>query len=236
MRDTHDSLSKRQRADAYLIVWIITGIGILASSWWMSAWPLVIAMIAVVIYWIAVTSTQHKHERDLERAREAGRIEIEKCKVNRTSYAQLPSTNVIDAQAVQRQPQLPPPPNFMRPKSDTMIQVPTGMRSAQRFIVPEVEPEQGDGVSFDDWPNDIEALRIALRLMQSVTPPTRNNFKAAGMNSGSRYEKIRDWLVGAGLAKDYGDGKTTNWTSDAYNADVHAAIKNYLSLSPTLAG
>jgi len=139
---------------------------------------------------------------------------------------------LITAKASYRQAQpkaLPPPvqplPNIMAPKSEMRLL----QTSENRFVRPEAQPVQGNGANLNGWPRDTEALRIAFALMMDARVPTAKNFAERGLNSGSRYKAIREWLVGAGLACDMGDGNTTPWTSDAYDFGIQANIKKYLS-------
>ena len=215
------------RDDAYLFMCFFAGFGLLASVWYEVAWPFFVCSGFGLAVYLVVVFRQIDHEHNLQKTRESARSDVMRIEAGKRP------TQVIDAQPVlQALPDVMAPRSEMHRLNPPMVQVPTGMRNSQRFVVPQVEPEQGDGVSFVAWPEDVEALRIAYSLMLEVKPPTRKNFAACGMNSGTRYGKIRDWLVGVGLAKDFGDGNTTNWTSDAYSPDVHSEIKNYLN-SPT---
>ena len=227
-RQTDNQRKHTPRDDAYLAGSFFVGVG-LAWGWAAeSTAPIIVGLCVGVIVYVAIVIAQIRHEHRMAEMQAQGQIDVEKIEAGRRLLP--PPTNVIDVT-----PKPPPqlPPNIMAPKlNPPMVQVPTGMRNSQRFVVPQVEPEVGDGVSLGDWPDDVDALKIALDLMCLVTPPTRKNFTAAGINSGSRYVKIRNWLVEAGLAKDFGDGNMTNWTSDAYNPDVQNAIRSYLN-SPT---
>ena len=92
----------------------------------------------------------------------------------------------------------------------------------------QAEPVEGEGANMDGWPDDVPALRVAFALLQSGRQPTRRNFIALGLNSGSRYDVIRAWLVDAGLAQNAGDGNPTPWTTHAYQPDVQRAIEEFL--------
>lgn len=223
-RQTDNQREHTPRDDAYLAGSFFVGVG-LAWGWAAeSTAPIIVGLCVGVGVYVAIVVAQIRHEHRMAEMKAQGKIDVEKIEAAKKPAGQ----QVIDAQPV-----IQLPPNIMAPKlNPPMVQVPTGTRNHQRFVVPQVEPEVGDGVSLGDWPDDVDALKIALDLMCLVTPPTRKNFTAAGINSGSRYVKIRNWLVEAGLAKDFGDGNMTNWTSDAYNPDVQNAIRSYLN-SPT---
>lgn len=138
---------------------------------------------------------------------------------------------IISAKASYRQvqpkalPQPQPLPDIMAPKSEMRLL----QTSENRFVRPEAQPVQGNGAKLNGWPRDTEALKIAFGLMMDARVPTMKNFAERGLNSGSRYKAIREWLIGAGLACDMGDGNTTPWTSDAYDFGIQANIKKYLS-------
>jgi hypothetical protein len=100
-----------------------------------------------------------------------------------------------------------------------------------RFVLSESEPLQAEHEQEDDlngWPEDVQALRVAYALLKSGKLPTRQNFAEMGLNSGSRYEAIRKWLIEAGMAQSAGDGNPTPWTSHAYKPYVMDAVEKYL--------
>jgi len=211
------------RDDAYLFLCFLAGFGLLASVWYEVAWPFFVCSGIGLVVYLVVVFRQIDHEHNLQKTREAGRVDVQKIEA-----AKRP-TQVIDATP---RPQLVQPlPNIMPPKSEMHLL----QTSENRFVRPEAQPVQGNGANLNGWPSDTEALRIAFGLMLDGKLPTRKNFTERGLNGGTRYENIRAWLIGAGLAQSNGDGNPTLWTSDIYNFDIQASIKKYLSLSPTLA-
>lgn len=100
------SQSERMRDDVYLVVCIVAGIGLVASAYEFSAWPFIISLIVCVGLWGLLIGTQIMHERELEKAREAGRVEVRKIIATKR-----PSDNAIVGTA--RVVQLPP--NYMPP-------------------------------------------------------------------------------------------------------------------------
>lgn len=195
------------------------GGGLVALLMWDSVWA-VVGIVSGILVVLFLILSEVFHTRT---------IEIKQVDHDH-GRNQLPPPTVIDVTPKPMPPQLPPP-NIMAPKSEMHLL----QTSENRFVRPEAQPVQGHGVNLNGWPSDADALRIAYGLMLDGKKPTRNNFIERGLSSGSRYEDIRAWLIGAGLAQNNGDGNPTLWTSDVYNFDIQARIKNYLTNSPTLA-
>lgn len=222
IRNNQTPRQRTPRDDAYLFACAFAGFGLLASVAYEVYWPFFVCSGVGLVVCVVVVVRQINHEHDLQKTREAGRVDVMRIEAGKKP------AQVID---VTPRPVLQLPPNIMPPKSEMHLL----QTSENRFVRPEAQPVQGNGANLNGWPTDTEALRIAFGLMLDGKLPTRKNFTERGLNGGTRYENIRTWLIGAGLAQSNGDGNPTLWTSDIYNFDIQASIKKYLSLSPTLA-